>query len=129
MWKTVAVTAAVVAMIGCSNDNRIVIKNDAESMLLINFRATEYDIASGQGTTIKGIPNGTYDYVTTFSIPREATSLSVSGGAGSGSLTFSKQNTHQLLLYSSTVFDSVYSVFVNATSSDHPAAAKITGPR
>jgi hypothetical protein len=129
MWKIVVLAAALTWLAGCSNDNQIRIVNKAQGILLINFRATEFDLLSGADTTIKDVPNGTYEYATTFGIPFGAKSLSVSGDAGAGSLTFNKKESHHLMLYSSTILDSVYTVYVNSTSSDQTGAAKVLGPR
>jgi hypothetical protein len=130
MWKVMTFAAAVLWLAGCSNDNQILIRNDAQADIMINFRANETDIPSGTSTTIKDIPNGAFDYATTYGVPAGATSWSVSGAAGAGTLTFSKKETHQLLIYSSTLSNGAYTLYVNATSSEPTtAAAKVVGPR
>jgi hypothetical protein len=130
MWKIVTFAAAMLWLAGCSNDNQIFIENDAQADIMINFRASKTDIPSGTSTTIKDIPNGTYDYATTYWVPAGATSWSVSGAAGSGSLAFNKKETHQLLIYSSSLSNGAYTLYVNATSSEPTTgAAKVVGPR
>jgi hypothetical protein len=130
MWKMLAITAATLSLVGCANDNQIAIVNNAQGAIMFNFRATETDIPSGASLTIKDIPNGTYEYATTYGIPASATSWSVSGAAGAGSLTFSKKETHHLLIYSSTLAAGAYTLYVNGTSSEPTgAAAKVLAPR
>ncbi len=129
MRKVLVAGAVLFSLIGCVNNNQIALVNDAQESIMFNFRATEYDVASGASVTIKNIPNGTYGYSTTYTLPAQATSFSISGNAGSGSLTFEREQTHQLLIYSSTLIDFAYTLYVNATSTDTiGVAAMITGP-
>jgi outer membrane receptor for ferric coprogen and ferric-rhodotorulic acid len=127
MWKILAIAAAMVSLVGCSNDNQISIVNNAQGDIMFNFRAQETNVASGHSATIKDIPNGTYDYATTYGVPAGATSWSVSGDAGAGSLTFNKKETRQLLIFSSTLSGGAYTLYANITSSESSGSSAVAG--
>jgi hypothetical protein len=128
MRKVLAAGAVFFSLIGCANNNQIAIVNYAQESIMFNFRATEYDVESGASATIKNIPNGTYGYNTSYAIPAGATAAS--SGAVGGSLSFEREQTHQLLIYSSTLIAGTYTLYVNQTSTDSTgSAAMITGPK
>ncbi len=130
MRKVLAAGAVLFSLIGCTNNNQITIVNDAQESIMFNFRATEYDVESGASETIKNVPNGVYAYNTTYTLPAATTSFSVAGSAGSGSLTFDREQTHQLLIYSSTLINGAYTLYVNQTSTDTVGAVgMIFGPK
>jgi hypothetical protein len=118
MKKIIGLIALSIALYGCSNDNKLTINNQASESIFINFRASVITIAPGGTQTVTDIPNGGYNYNTTFEIPSNITSWSASGSAASGQLTFDKKNTQILLLYSSTTLAGVYTAYVNESSSD-----------
>ncbi|HMD68304.1 MAG TPA: hypothetical protein VKF42_05435 [Chitinivibrionales bacterium] len=126
MQKVLVMAAVLFSLIGCSNNNKITIVNDAQAPIYFNFRANETTVASGASMTIKNIPNGTYSYNTSFELPdNQVTSTTISGNAGAGSLRFSQENTNQLLIFSSTYLTGVYTVYLNATSTDSSGATSI----
>ena len=101
-----------------NNGNQVKIVNLAQGSILINFRAETTQIAGNGGkTTIRDIPNGTYSYSTTYSLPPGATSYSVEGLAAAGELTFSYSSTEYLLLYSSTLVDGNYTLSATLSES------------
>lgn len=103
------VIALLVACIGCANNNEIRIDNISSSALRINFRAVSHDILPGELYTISDIPNGSYDYATTYSIPAWpgiTTSRADEGAAGE--LSFEGKDTKVNFVFSSTREDSTY---------------------
>lgn len=117
MKKMVTVLALAIFFCGCSNNNKLTIQNKSQGTIYLNFRATVYTIGSNP-VTLTDIPNGTYNYNTTFELPSGVTSWSASGTAAGGQMTFDKKNTQILLLYSSTLLAGVYTIYVNESSSD-----------
>ena len=125
MWKALMVTAALMLLIGCSNDNQIVIDNSAQDAITFNFRAVETPVASGSSATIQDIPNGTYSVTLGMTIPSGATSWSIS--PSSGSLTFAKKSTKIRAAFGSTLTNGVYAVTWNYSSTD-PTGTSPTSP-
>lgn len=126
-----AFVALVVAflVVGCSRDNEIKITNMAAGDIYFNFRAQEYHIlANGGEIKITDIPNGTFDYATTFEIP-VGSKFNVDGDAAAGLLSFEKSETHYLLIYSS-VYDTEngYTLGVTKTSTLYQNATSVTSP-
>lgn len=118
-----------VFLLGCSNDNEIEITNLAQGDIYFNFRAKEYVIAADGGEiTIDEVPNGTFDYATTYSVPAGATGCEVEGDAGAGFLDFEKRETRHLLIYSSTLIDGNYTLYVNKTSTKFQNSNSPTSP-
>ncbi len=106
--------------------NTLTIRNLSAGKLLINFRASIYEVPIGESFTIKDIQRGTFTFTTTYGVPSGTESSSVEGDA-SGSLVF-KQNTRILILYSSTFFDGNYTLFATLTSSDDLTTSDPTAP-
>jgi hypothetical protein len=125
MWKALMVTAALMLLIGCSNDNQIVIDNSAQEAIMFNFRAVETQVASGSSATIQDIPNGTYAVTLGLTPPSGATSWSMS--PSSGSLTFAKKSTKIRIAFGSTLTNGVYAVTWNYSSTD-PIGTSPTSP-
>lgn len=130
MKKILVLVAVLASMIGCSNDNKIVIRNDTGLPISLNFRAQVKDIgavAPNNEQTIKDIPNGTYSYNTTYTVPRAGHYTNGEGAAG-GEISFEKQKTAWLFIYSSTYSeaDSTYTVYLNKTSSTSSTSANPT---
>jgi hypothetical protein len=115
-----ALVIAVVALFlsNCSKTNSVKIVNNAAEPIHFNFRAEVYSLTSGQQVVIEDIPNGTYDYNTTFTLPAGITKMDVQGDAGAGTLSFSYGQTEYYLLYSYVLDSANYMVYVNKTSSD-----------
>jgi hypothetical protein len=125
MWKILTVTAAVLSLIGCSNDNQIVIENGAQEAITFNFRADEKQIAPGTTSTIPDIPNGTYAATLGTTLPGSATSWSIT--PSSGSFTFAKKSTKIRASFGSTLTNGVYAVTWNYSSTD-PTGTSPTSP-
>ena len=104
-------------LIGCSNNNKITINNLAADNIYINFMAKKYTIASEATVTVTDVPNGSYEYATTYQIPSGAKSWSIDGSAAGGNLTFEKKDTQILMLYASTLSpEGKYAVNMSVTS-------------
>jgi len=121
MKNILVLTIALFAFAGCSNDNKIIIRNDTGLPITLNFRAQLKDVAEKSPNnvgTIAEIPNGTYNYNTTYTVP-PAGHYAFGTDAGSGEVSFEQQNTTWLFIYSSTYSesDSTYTVYLNKTSS------------
>ncbi|MDO5576777.1 MAG: hypothetical protein Q4F84_06830 [Fibrobacter sp.] len=127
--RVVVVLVMAFLMVGCSRDNEIKISNMAAGDIYFNFRAKDYHVP-GVGGEIKitDIPNGTFDYATTFNIPT-GSKFNVDGDAAAGLLSFEKSETHYLLIFSS-VYDAEngYTLFVNKTSTLYQNATSVTSP-
>jgi len=126
MKKIVLAFAMLMSLWGCSNDNKLTIQNMAQCPIYINFLGTVDSVFSGESYPVNNIPNGTYQYSTTYAIPNNVTSSSVSGDAASGQLIFEKNNTKVLLLYSSTTLTGVYTLSATQSSSDPVSATSPT---
>jgi ribosomal protein L2 len=116
MGKIIAVALALFALAGCSNDNQIVIENDAMETITFNFRAVENQIAPGATLPINDIPNGTYAATLGTVLPSGATSWSIT--PSSGSFTFAKKSTKIRAAFGSTLTNGVYAVTWNYSSTD-----------
>lgn len=129
MKKSIGLFAALLLFAGCSNDNKISLYNYSNGEIYFNFLARIDSIDPGQSIPIMNIPNGTYSYATTAEIPPSlhVTSLAWDGGAASGNLTFTSQNTQILLIYSSTYIDSVYTIGATMSSTNSNASVSPTG--
>lgn len=115
-----------VFLFGCSNDNEIKISNLAQGDVFFNFRAKKYVVVGNGGEiTIDEIPNGSFEYATTFSVPAGA-SFGIEGDAGAGLLEF--EASRHLLIYSSTFDDGNYTLYVNKTSSKTQSSKSPTSP-
>jgi hypothetical protein len=129
--KVLIAAAAILAVVGCSNDNKIVFSNDAEYSVYFNFRAQDYRIYPGNSTNVQinDIPNGTYDFSLGYEIPPTATSWSISSPGGS--LTFQKKSTKIAVSFGSIMSGTDYKVTFNYSSSDPTGvstAQSVTGP-
>jgi hypothetical protein len=118
MKKYLTALALLIALWGCSNDNALTIQNKSDGTIYVNFRASIDSVYSHDTRKFTDIPNGSYNYNTTFQIPSNATSWAASGAAASGQMTFNNKGTQILLLYSSTLLAGVYTIYVNESSSD-----------
>ncbi len=126
---TFAVSFLVVFFFGCSAQykNSVTFKNISDGDLLVNFRGNDISIPAGQSAVIKEIPKGTYNYATTFSVPAGTTSASSQGNL-TGTVNV-KASTKILLLYSSTLFNGTYTIYVTISNSDDQSATPtVTGP-
>jgi hypothetical protein len=115
MIKYAFIAATALLLIGCASKNEVKITNVAAGSILINFRAETHVIPSAGTKTISDIPNGTYDYSTTYSIPSGYTG-EVDGDAAAGTLIFEEKNTQVNLIYSSSVSDTTYTLHCTRSS-------------
>jgi hypothetical protein len=118
MKKIVWASAVLISLWGCSNDNKLFIQNQALEAIQVNFRGSVTIVPSDSTRSFTDIPNGTYVYSTTSTPPPNATSSSIIGDAASGQLTFEKNNTKVLLLYSYTLLAGTYTLSATQSSSD-----------
>ncbi len=128
MKKVLIAVLGFLCLMGCANDNKITIVNNAQEEIMFNFRATETDVPAGVTRDIPNIPNGTFEYATTYVLPPGTTSSSTAGNAGGGNLTFDLNQTHQRLIYASTFVAGTYTLNVNATSSSSTSSTSTTSP-
>jgi hypothetical protein len=126
MWKLLTISVALMALIGCSNDNQITIDNSAEEAITFNFRAVAKEVGPNSTEVIQDIPNGTYAVTLGISIPPTATSWSIS--PSSGSLTFAKKSTKIRAAFGSTLVNGVYTVTWNYSSTDPTGIPSPTSP-
>ncbi len=98
-------------------ENNFTFKNNALTAMYVNFRGNIITVPAGKTIEVKEIPQGTYDYVSTFDIPAGATSSSSSGDMTGQVLI--NASTKITILYTSTYSGSVYTVTANKTSSDN----------
>jgi len=114
----VLTSLCVITFISCSTtvNNGITIKNLASGDIHLNFRAKLTTVRAGEEVTLSGIPKGSFEYNTTYELPAGITSHTAEEGV-SGQLTI-KAGTKILFVYSSTIIEGVYNLFVTKTSSD-----------
>jgi hypothetical protein len=120
---------AVVALLitGCANDNQVTIQNLATGSVYINFRAKTYGVVPGASTVITEIPNGTFDYNTTFQVPNNLKG-EAGGDAASGVLIFEEKNTKINFVYSSNQTDSTYNLGCTRSSTRSISTSTPTSP-
>jgi len=114
---------------GCSNsiNNSISFKNISAGDVYINFRGSVITVASGQTSVLSNVPKGIYDYSTTYSIPAGASGANIQGNA-TGTLTL-KAGTKIQFLYSSTLFNGTYTIYITISNSDdQTTSSKISLP-
>ncbi|HUX60454.1 MAG TPA: hypothetical protein VMV32_04010 [Ignavibacteriaceae bacterium] len=113
---------------GCSSNinNSITFKNLASGDVYINFRGGLITVPAGQTSSITEIPNGTYDYSTTYTVPAGASSSSTVGNT-SGTLVI-KAGTKILFVYSSTLQSGAYVLSITISNSDNQGSSSLTGP-
>lgn len=113
---------------GCSSsiNNSITFKNLASGDVYINFRGGLITVPAGETSSITDIPNGTYDYSTTYSAPAGVLSSSTVGNT-MGNLVI-KAGTKILFVYSSTLQTGAYVLFVTISNSDNQSSTNVTGP-
>ncbi len=101
MIRYAFIVMAALLFIGCASKNEIKITNVAGGGIYINFRAETHFIPASGYKTITDIPNGTYDYNTTFELPAGYKGT-VDGDIASGTFIFEEKNTQINMIYSST---------------------------
>lgn len=125
--KYVLFAVVSLLLIGCANDNQVTIQNIAAGSVYINFRAKTYTIVPGASTVIAEIPNGTYNYSTTFGIPNGLKG-DADGGAAAGELIFEEKDTKINFVYSSNQTDSTYHLGCTMSSTRSLTTSSPTSP-
>ncbi len=120
MKKFISLSAVIIAMFflnGCSNsvNNALTFKNSAAGNLYINFRGSIITVVAGKTVQVKDIPQGTYDYKTTYELPAGTTSSTVVGDVD-GTVNLDA-GTKILVYYTSSISGNVYSL--NASKTDN----------
>ena len=118
LFTTTAIIISVIFLLAsCTStvETQLTFKNIASNKVIINFRAQEIAVKSGETVILKDIPKGKFDYSTTYEIPPTATS-STSDGAVSGDLEF-RAGDKYLIVYSSTFINSIYTLYATISSS------------
>ncbi len=117
---------SIITNSGCSAsvNNSIKFKNLAAGDIVVNFRGQDVSVAAGGTGEIKEIPQGTYKYATTYTIPIGASSSTTTGDV-SGQVVINA-GTRILVLYSSTLINGVYTL--SATISNSDSQTSTTGP-
>jgi hypothetical protein len=109
----------IIAFWGCSSEgeNSVTLKNSAAGTVYLNFRGEVTTVPAGKTVIISKLPQGTYSYITTYSIPAGATS-STEVGDLTGEITINA-GSKILILYSSTFSENSYTIYASRTSSDN----------
>jgi len=107
----------------------------SQSQLTINFRGNHYDVPSGSFVNgewmpavynIKEIPKGIYQYTTVYGIPAGANTSSAEGDLA-GEIEF-REGTTALIIYSSALTDSAYTIFATLTTDTDLSEENPTSP-
>jgi hypothetical protein len=103
---------------GCSDTvgTKITFQNFASNKVFINFRASLIPVNAGESVDITDIPQGTYNYETTYELPAGATSSSATGDVSGEVELFA--GTKILVVYGSTFVAFVYNINATKTSTE-----------
>lgn len=114
----VLASLCAITFISCSTsvNNRITFKNLASGDIHVNFRAELTTVRSGETIILESLPQGLYDYNTTYEIPPGVLTSQAEDDV-SGQVTI-KAGTKILIVYSSAVIEGVYILSATMTSSD-----------
>jgi hypothetical protein len=117
----------VILFAGCNAKvhNGVSFTNKSMGDVYVNFRGGIIAVPSGTTKTVDEIPQGTYNYNTTYAVPTGASGSSAQG-AVTGDLTF-QAGTHIQILYSSTMINGNYILYATVSSSDD-VNGTTTGP-
>ena len=126
--KYLVFAVVVLLVAGCANDNKVTIQNLAAGDVHINFRAKTYTIVPGASTIITEVPNGTYDYSTTFVIPFGLKGVPPVGDAAAGELIFEDKSTKINFVYSSMRNDTTYILGCTKSSTRSLSTSVSTSP-
>jgi hypothetical protein len=97
-------------------ENKFTFQNYSAGKVLINFRGSLHAVNAGALYTINKVPKGTYSYSTTYEVPF-GTSTTSAQGTLDGTVEF-KVSTRILIVYSSTFYDSAYTIYATMSSTD-----------
>jgi hypothetical protein len=104
---------------GCSSEgeNSVTLNNSAAGTVYLNFRGEVTTVPSGKTVILSKLPQGTFAYITTYSVPAGATS-STEVGDMTGEITI-YAGSKILILYSSTFSENSYTIYASRTTSDN----------
>lgn len=125
--KFAVIVVLAMLIIGCTNNNQVIIQNIATGNIIVNFMAKTYTIVPGTSTTVTDIPNGTFDYSTTYEVPANLKGQ-ISGEAAEGTLIFEDKCTKINFIYSSMQDDSTYTLGCTKSSSRSLSSTTSTSP-
>lgn len=109
---------AAMLCVGCS-ENSIEIINLADGAVILNFRGEGYRVEPEATMTVSDVPNGTYEYGTTYYIPYATITTWQEGPGLSGTMSFRLNRTKMNIQYASVITtDGVYQIDAAVTSSD-----------
>jgi len=114
----VCIILAFIFINGCSGkiNNSVTFKNLALGTVYVNFRGEAMTVTPGNSVIVQEIPEGTYNYASTYSLPDGAISGSIQGDY-KGTLIITA-GTRITILYTSTMTNGSYIVFATISSSD-----------
>ncbi len=109
---------AILTFGGCSSkyETNLTLKNMAAGAIYLNFRGEVITVPAGKTVILKDLPKGTYAYITTYSVPANASSSSAIGDLD-GEIDV-KAGSKVFILYSSTFEENRYIIYASRTSSD-----------
>jgi len=108
-----------VGIISCADGplNTLTFTNLAAGDVIVNFKGSETEVASGATVELTDILQGEYEYETIYELPAGTTSSSASENlAGTFVLN---AGTEILVIYTSVFQDGNYSISASITSSDN----------
>jgi hypothetical protein len=128
MIKHAFIAAAALLLIGCASKNEVKITNVSGGNIYMNFRGETHVIPVSGYKTITDIPNGTYDYNTTYEIPAGYKGT-VDGDAAAGTFIFEEKNTKINMIYSASanVKDATYTLHCTMSSTRNLNSTSTTG--
>jgi hypothetical protein len=100
----------------CETDQgtSLTLKNMAAGAIYFNFLGEVTTVAAGRTVVMSDLPNGLYEYVTTYSVPAGATS-SLAVGDLAGEIII-EAGTQVLILYSSEFQEDKYTIYATKSS-------------
>jgi hypothetical protein len=122
----ICISLTIIFINGCSGkiNNSVTFNNLALGTVYVNFRGEAINVTSGNSVVVQEIPNGTYNYATTFSLPAGAIGGSLQGDY-KGTMTIAA-GTKITILYSSTFINGSYILYATISNSDDQGSP--TGP-
>jgi len=96
--------------------NKITLRNLAAAEVKLNIRGQLYSVNAGQSLVLGDFKKGTFEYESIYSLPLGATEFSAVGDC-SGEMLLNA-GTEILLVYTSVLTDSQYTIYGSMTSSD-----------
>jgi hypothetical protein len=126
MKKTLLLATLIISSMffySCSTsyNDQITLDNQSSSDISFNFRGEVVSAAAGSTVYIKEVPQGTYDYSTSYSLPAGATSSTTEGNF-QGNVTMNA-GTKILFLFSSTLNSGSYTIYVTESNSDDQSSS------